>query len=214
MKRIFIFFIIFSITKSNSAQMFEREGGNIGLIVEGGLPITIAEAQKATGNLAYSAGITTSLFNDIVYPELTYVGGIRNFSSIGQNYTENLSAIRPGILIKVPALTFSTGKSKHYECRAWNFHLVGGYAHLFHINKNQTSTQDANLVMGINLLPTKSGGAKSVQAKAFNFDVLYYLDLNKDNSFSFNSQTGWKTNYLSFRITLMIYKTYDFLGIR
>jgi hypothetical protein len=199
-------------------QMHQKKGGNIGVSGLGGLSLTHPDAhssKKSMGSVV-SLGITRS-FRDLLFPEINYsfFTTAYGINGSGENTTVQHHAIGIGLPAKLNFYTLRLGKSNKGECTLLRMNLLLGYYYL-HPIKNKTDLgvnfPDEHIFeVGLGVLPQWSGGHKSRVAWSYFMDMGYRLDLNK-NAALINSFSGWKTNGVFIRLTIIHYKTMDFLG--
>jgi len=222
MKALLIVFFSFFIL-SFEAQMHEKTGKNIGMSFYGGLNYTSVKEStlKFNPNYFYGAGITRS-FRDIIFPEVNYTSSksiyglndtIGKFDSelVNVNHSLGLS-----LNSKLTMFRFSLGKSNKGECTWLNVKLLLGLNYSFHFqnkaNFPMSHKNDFFLESGIGILPKYSGGHKSRVAWSYYFDLVFRYDATKNTSFMVNDVTGFRNNALMLRLTIVNYRTYDFLG--
>jgi len=214
---IVVFVTIISIT--SHSQMNEVTGGNIGVSLFGGMKYntSTSKAYKAPTGFLLGAGVTTSIAG-VLYPEINYayskVGyGVDSLANLLETKTNCLGL---NLNAKIPAFFFSLGKSSKGECWGVNINLLAGYVYGINFNNrsnfNYINKNDQALEIGIGIRPEFSGGHKSRVAWSYNYELVYRFDLNRNSNFSIENNSGWKQNGLFFRLTIMHYKTSDFLG--
>jgi hypothetical protein len=213
-------FILSMISEPLVAQMHEKTGKNLGVTLFGGLQYTHSKefAQKLKPYSLFGAGITRS-FGDLLFPEVnyTYSKGNYGFSdSLETPFTTINHSLGIGMNTKPTIFRFSMGKSNKGECTWMNIKLILGAQYTFHLKNNANFTinhpNDFFLESGIGVLPKYSGGHKSRVAWSYFIDVVYRWDMTKNTSFSLNEVTGFKNSALLLRMTIVHYRTYDFLG--
>jgi hypothetical protein len=205
---------------SFEAQMHEKTGKNIGLSLYGGLNYTSVKesAIKFKPNHFYGAGITRS-FGDIIFPEINYTYGKGNYGlndSLAEEFINANHSLGLSLNSKLNIFRFSMGKSNKGECTWLNVKLLLGLNYSFHFqnkaNFPMSHKNDFFLESGIGILPKYSGGHKSRVAWSYYFDLVFRYDATKNTSFMVNEVTGFRNNALMLRLTIVNYRTYDFLG--
>ena len=212
-----LFLILMLCSINYYSQMNEVTGGNIGLSLLGGGKL------NSSGNIAYSpdilwgVGVTTAL-GDIIFPEVHYMRSKTNYgiNYLGRGLMNNTSTLGIGLNTKLPVYSLSLGKSSKGECWYMNIKLLVDYIYSVNFknktNFTYTNQNDHVLSLGLGINPKYSGGHKSRVAWSYFYDFGYRLDLNKNDGFSIGDQTNWKQNGFFFRLTIVHYKTSDFLG--
>jgi hypothetical protein len=210
------FFVLISV--SFSAQMHQKKGGNIGVALLGGMVMTKPDIDpsKSSNGPIMSAGVTRS-FRNLLFPEINYTFFKTGYgtSVLGDASVVAHHAIGVGLPAKLNFYTMRLGKSNKGECTLLRLNILAGYYYLHQV-KNQPSLGidfpgEHALELGLGFLPQWSGGHKSRVAWSYFIDAGYRIDLNKNKAIV-HSNTGWKSNGAFLRLTIVHYKTVDFLG--
>jgi len=201
------------------AQMHEVSGGNIGVTLFGGGKMNTSSASdiKYSNGLIAGIGLTTSLA-EVIFPEIHYSFASTKYGvdSIGNILENKSNVLGMSLNSKIPVYSLSLGKSSKWECWYMNIKLLLGYNYSINLsnknNFNYLNKNDQLLEVGLGINPRYSGGHKSRVAWSFIYDFVYRLDFNKNDRFSIENQSDWKQNGFFFRLTILHYKTFDFLG--
>ncbi len=201
--------------------MHQVSGGNIGLVAFGGLSNnkTNLENYSTKGGYFFGVGATTSIKN-FLFPEVHYSFSDLNYGnndSLGLIYQNKTQSLGFSLNSKLHFYSLRLGKSSKGECWCLNLKLLAGYSFALHFSDKSSfqdfsSQNDNRLEFGLGINPKYSGGHKSGVAWSYFYDIVYRLDLNKNNSFNLHNATGWQQNGIFLRVTILHHKTTDFLG--
>ncbi len=204
-----------------SSQMHQVSGGNIGLVAFGGMSTNKSslENYKTNGGYFFGVGATTSIKN-FLFPEIHYSLSDVNYGtndSLNLNYQNKNQSLGFSLNSKLHFYSLRLGKSTKGECWWLNLKLLAGYNYALHFSNKSNfqsfaNQNDSRLEFGLGINPKYSGGHKSRVAWSYFYDIVYRLDLNKNNNFKLQDASGWQQNGIFFRVTILHHKTSDFLG--
>jgi hypothetical protein len=187
-------------------------GGNFGVSLNGGYVIN-----RPTGSgFGFGAGLTTS-FREVVFPEVSYSYQSESYGadSLATDLGNTSNALGLGLNNKIPVFDISLGKSNKGECWHLLLKLLIDYKYNFMLSQKANfafeKQNNHGFNFGLGFRPSYSGGHKSRVAWSYFYDVYYHLDLNKNDQMALQ-QSGWKQNGIYFRLTILHYKTSDFLN--
>jgi hypothetical protein len=203
-------------------QAWEKTGKNFGLTLDGGMLYSSEKGSlfKGTPGTSFSAGVTMQKLG-VLFPEIKYRYISRAFAPIDTLNTTGMlthHGVGLSLLTKFYIGAISQNKSKHYECKALLFHVIGGLEYDLNFgakaNADIALKNETYLMAGLGFIPSKSGGAKSVQSWNFHFDFLYQYDLSKNTTLNYYNGEKWKSHCLLMRLTIMKHNVYNFIDIR
>ncbi len=210
--KIKLLIIAFFLSAPFYSQLHEVSGGNVGVSLNAG----IVKNSPVGSGFGFNGGITTS-FRELIFPEVSfgYQSESYGFDSLSNEILNVSNNLGLSLNSKIPIWDISLGKSSKGEC--WHLLLKVLFDYKYSLMLRQVSTFDFDkqnnhgLNLGVGFRPAYSGGHKSRVAWSYFYDVYYHLDLNKNNQMALQ-QDGWKQNGLYFRLTILHYKTSDFLN--
>jgi hypothetical protein len=213
LKAVFILVLFLTTLSSISySQLYEVSGGNFGVSANAGY---ILNNPKGAG-YSFGGGLTTS-FGELFFPEVNYSFQKEGYGSDSSGINLSNSSHQLGLALnnKIQVFTLSLGKSNKGECWHLMFKLLLDYRYAWTLANNSNfafeKQNDSGFNFGLGIRPSYSGGHKSRVAWSYFYDVYYHLDLNKNNQMALQ-ENGWKQNGLFFRMTILHYKTSDFLS--
>jgi len=211
-------FLLFFLLKFIPAQMNERIGRPFGISAFGGLKMNSSmDGYKNSSGFLTGFGVTTSIAN-VVFPELNYSFSNTSYGedSIGKNLINKSKSLGFSLNSKISAFYISLGKSSKQECWGLGVKLLLGYNYSLNFkndfNFNYVNQNDSGLELGLGINPTYSGGHKSRVSWSYYYEIIYRLDLNKNNQFAIDTHSAWQQNGLFIKLTVLHYNTFNFLA--